>query len=68
MSANAESEWLEGYFVELREPGIWQSVFPAEDAELSQTHTSMEDARAYILERAPGASVQVLPYTAVLLP
>jgi hypothetical protein len=62
MSTNAKSERVEGYFVESREPGIWQSVFPAKDAELSQMHTSIEDAKAYILEQAPEAFVQILSY------
>lgn len=41
-----------GYFVELSEPGIYQSVFPAPEAEFSQLHTSVEDAVEYIREVA----------------
>jgi len=60
-TSNPESEWVEGYFIERLEPRIWQSIFPSKDAELSQTHSSIEDAIAYIREYAPSALVRVLP-------
>ena len=38
------------YTVEEVEPGMFQSVFPSAQAELSQLHASAEDAWAYIKE------------------
>lgn len=49
-----------GYFIEPLGAGEFQSVFPADESELSQPHSSIEDARNYICEQVPDALVEVL--------
>lgn len=46
--------YVEGYYVEEVEPGLYQSVFPRRQAELSRLHTSEADAREYINQQQPG--------------
>jgi hypothetical protein len=38
------------HFIEQSEDGNWQSVFPESDADLSQTHSTKEEALAYFAE------------------
>ena len=47
----------EGYYIEEIEPGLFQSVFPSEQADYSQLHTTIADAVAYIREFAGANAV-----------
>lgn len=48
----------QGYFIEWN--GEWQSVFPEAEAELSQFHSSLEDAQAYFAEVKLGVEPEIL--------
>ena len=49
----------EGYFVEWNGE-FWQTVFPAEEAHLTQLHGSIEDALAYFAQVKPGVMPEVI--------
>jgi hypothetical protein len=49
----------EGYFVEFNGE-FYQSVFPSGESELSQPHTTVEDALEYIAEVKPGVVVEFI--------
>lgn len=57
---NEQLAAAEGYYVEPKEDGVFQSVFPSDQAELSQLHTSISDALDYFAEVAPGVVVELL--------
>lgn len=48
----------EVYTIEEVEPSLFQSVFPASQAEFSQLHTSLEDAITYIREVAGDVRIE----------
>jgi hypothetical protein len=45
---NGVGPMTQGYFIE-HNGDCWQSVFPAWQAELSQLHTTIEDALSYMI-------------------
>lgn len=49
----------EGYWIEELESGIFQSVFPPEQAELSALHSTVEDAKLYIEGCAGPVRIQI---------
>lgn len=51
-----------GYYIEWN-GDCWQSVFPRNELELSELHTSVEDARAYFAEVKPGITPIIIPRT-----
>lgn len=46
-----KSNFVGGYFIEQVEEGVFQSVFPENESENSQLHTSRSDAFKHIMER-----------------
>ena len=51
---------IEGYYIEQLESGLYQSVFPEAEAELSQLHSNKADAKAYIREVAGDVEIHDL--------
>ena len=49
------------FCAEQHDTNEWQSVFPRDMAELSQMHSTLDDAKAYLAEHCGAAPIEVFP-------